>query len=222
MKISANGRVFSCFFQYGPPTGRKKTARTRCGKQRCTKNKRKNGKKTRLHQPQTVNLQPIQTVGKRRDTGQTRPHLTAPREKPAENRKYLHKKKRTDMKRNIIIGTLTAAVVLTLVFTCPGKKAHQAAIRDLITETLDEEPPEIIPQELLPVWNVLGSLAAGQLIDVLLDSQLEVRNYAIFSIGRIQLPDEKKTVSFGILGKIYTFDKEDIQKSWRKINQSGY
>lgn len=132
------------------------------------------------------------------------------------------RKKRTDMKRNIIIGTLTAAVVLTLVFTCPGKKAHQAAIRDLITETLDEEPPEIIPQELLPVWNVLGSLAAGQLIDVLLDSQLEVRNYAIFSIGRIQLPDEKKTVSFGILGKIYTFDKEDIQKSWRKINQSGY
>ena len=126
------------------------------------------------------------------------------------------------MKRNIIIGTLTAAVVLTLVFTCPGKKAHQAAIRNLITETLDEEPPEIIPQELLPVWNVLGSLAAGQLIDVLLDSQLEVRNYAIFSIGRIQLPDEKKTVSFGILGKIYTFDKEDIQKSWRKINQSGY
>lgn len=127
-----------------------------------------------------------------------------------------------DMKRNIIIGTLTAAFVLTLVFTCLGKKAHQAAIRDLITETLDEEPPEIIPQELLPVWNVLGSLAAGQLIDVLLDSQLEVRNYAIFSIGRIQLPDEKKTVSFGILGKIYTFDKEDIQKSWRKINQSGY
>lgn len=148
--------------------------------------------------------------------------LQPPREKPAENRKYLHKKKRTDMKRNIIIGTLTAAVVLTLVFTCPGKKAHQAAIRNLITETLDEEPPEIIPQELLPVWNVLGSLAAGQLIDVLLDSQLEVRNYAIFSIGRIQLPDEKKTVSFGILGKIYTFDKEDIQKSWRKINQSGY
>lgn len=126
------------------------------------------------------------------------------------------------MQRNIIIGTLTAAVVLTLVFTCPGKKAHQAAIRNLITETLDEEPPEIIPQELLPVWNVLGSLAAGQLIDVLLDSQLEVRNYAIFSIGRIQLPDEKKTVSFGILGKTYTFDKEYIQKSWRKINQSGY
>lgn len=23
MKISANGRVFSCFFQYGPPTGQK-------------------------------------------------------------------------------------------------------------------------------------------------------------------------------------------------------
>lgn len=150
----------------------------------------------------------------------------APYSPPEKNRQKTGntytRKKRTDMKRNIIIGTLTAAVVLTLVFTCPGKKAHQAAIRNLITETLDEEPPKIIPQELLPVWNVLGSLAAGQLIDVLLDSQLEVRNYAIFSIGRIQLPDEKKTVSFGILGKIYTFDKEDIQKSWRKINQSGY
>lgn len=186
------------------------------------KKQKKNRKKTRLHQPQTVNLQPIQTVGKRRDTGQTRPHLTAPEKNRQKTGNTYTRKKRTDMKRNIIIGTLTAAVVLTLAFTCPGKKAHQAAIRDLITETLDEEPPEIIPQELLPVWNVLGSLAAGQLIDVLLDSQLEVRNYAIFSIGRIQLPDEKKTVSFGILGKIYTFDKEDIQKSWRKINQSGY
>ncbi|CDF21498.1 putative uncharacterized protein [Prevotella sp. CAG:617] len=186
------------------------------------KKQKKNRKKTRLHQPQTVNLQPIQTVGKRQDTGQTRPHLTAPEKNRQKTGNTYTRKKRTDMKRYIIIGTLTAAVVLTLVFTCPGKKAHQAAIRDLITETLDEEPPEIIPQELLPVWNVLGSLAAGQLIDVLLDSQLEVRNYAIFSIGRIQLPDEKKTVSFGILGKIYTFDKEDIQKSWRKINQSGY
>lgn len=187
------------------------------------KKQKKNRKKTRLHQPQTVNLQPIQNGGQKTGHRTDAPApYSPPREKPAENRKHLHKKKRTDMKRNIIIGTLTAAVVLTLVFTCPGKKAHQAAIRDLITETLDEEPPVIIPQELLPVWNVLGSLAAGQLIDVLLDSQLEVRNYAIFSIGRIQLPDEKKTVSFGILGKIYTFDKEDIQKSWRKINQSGY
>lgn len=161
-------------------------------------------------------------MGKRRDTGQTRPHLTAPPRKtgrkpeiPTQEKAHGHEKKYHYRHPH---GSRRTDTGIHL----PGKKAHQAAIRDLITETLDEEPPEIIPQELLPVWNVLGSLAAGQLIDVLLDSQLEVRNYAIFSIGRIQLPDEKKTVSFGILGKIYTFDKEDIQKSWRKINQSGY
>lgn len=222
MKISANGRVFSCFFQYGPPTGRKKRQEPVAGSNVAQKTKEKQEKDTATSAANdkfATDTNGWQKTGHRTDAPAP---YSPPREKPAENRKYLHKKKRTDMKRNIIIGTLTAAVVLTLVFTCPGKKAHQAAIRNLITETLDEEPPEIIPQELLPVWNVLGSLAAGQLIDVLLDSQLEVRNYAIFSIGRIQLPDEKKTVSFGILGKIYTFDKEDIQKSWRKINQSGY
>lgn len=221
MKISANGRVFSCFFQYGPPTGRKNRKEPAAGSNAAQKTKEKQEKDTATSAANgkfATDTNGGQKTGHRTDA----PAPYSPRERPAENRKYLHKKKRTDMKRNIIIGTLTAAVVLTLVFTCPGKKAHQAAIRNLITETLDEEPPEIIPQELLPVWNVLGSLAAGQLIDVLLDSQLEVRNYAIFSIGRIQLPDEKKTVSFGILGKIYTFDKEDIQKSWRKINQSGY
>lgn len=221
MKISANVRVFSCFFQYGPPTGQKKRQEPVAGSNAAQKIKEKQEKDTATSAANgkfATDTNDGQKTGHRTDA----PAPYSPREKPAENRKHLHKKKRTDMKRNIIIGTLTAAVVLTLVFTCPGKKAHQAAIRDLITETLDEEPPEIIPQELLPVWNVLGSLAAGQLIDVLLDSQLEVRNYAIFSIGRIQLPDEKKTVSFGILGKIYTFDKEDIQKSWRKINQSGY
>lgn len=80
MKISANGRVFSCFFQYGPPTGRK-NGKNPLQEATLHKKQKKNRKKTRLHQPQTVNLQPIQTVGKRRDTGQTRPHLTAPPEK---------------------------------------------------------------------------------------------------------------------------------------------
>lgn len=126
------------------------------------------------------------------------------------------------MKKTLIFSTLIAALVLTLVFTCPDKQAHQTKIRNLITKVIDENPPKIIPQELLPVWDVLGSMATGQMLNVFLESQLEVRNYGLFSIGQVRLPDEKKTVSFGIMNKVYTFDEENIRKSWKRINESEF
>lgn len=46
MKISANGRVFSCFFQYGPPTSRKKRQEPVAGSNAAQKTKEKQEKDT--------------------------------------------------------------------------------------------------------------------------------------------------------------------------------
>jgi len=46
MKISANGRVFSCFFQYGPPAGRKKRQEPVAGSNAAQKTKEKQEKDT--------------------------------------------------------------------------------------------------------------------------------------------------------------------------------
>lgn len=87
---------FFLFFSVRPADRPKKNDKNPLREATLHKKQKKNRKKTRLHQPQTVNLQPIQTVGKRRDTGQTRPHLTAPeKDRQKTGNTYTRKSART-------------------------------------------------------------------------------------------------------------------------------
>lgn len=117
--------------------------------------------------------------------------------------------------------TITAGIVillgLILIFTCPDRQAHQRQIRNTIAQAVQKEPPAEYPEELEPMWGLMSQVVVGKLADLVLDSQLEVNSYLFFSIGRLQLPDRERTVSFGILNHVFTFGQEDIQKSLKKM-----
>lgn len=51
-------------------------------------------------------------------------------------------------------------------------------------------------------WELLGSMIASSLAEAVIDNSLSVKNYFLFSVGRI----EGKTVSIGILGHVFTGD----------------
>ena len=42
---------------------------------------------------------------------------------------------------------------------------------------------------------------------------VSVDDYFIFSIGKLHYGAEEKTVSFGILGHVFTFDSADLRKA---------
>lgn len=109
-----------------------------------------------------------------------------------------------------LIGLLILAIVLgVLVVTCPDRKAHIEAITNSTREWVGDKT------EAYDVNDLLGELikwVTGQGVDRTLDQVLVVDNYIVCSVGKIPYADKPKTVSVGILGHVFTFSKEDIDK----------
>ena len=59
-------------------------------------------------------------------------------------------------------------------------------------------------------------MLVAQFADAVVGQFMRVDNYVVFSVGRIRYGGETKTVSFGILGHVFTFDADDIGKAMKK------
>ncbi len=101
---------------------------------------------------------------------------------------------------------IAAAVVLLMTFTCPDKEAHIEALHNKLMENIEKSSEN--KQETLFV----ASLGGG-LIDKVLKAKLKVNNYLIFSTAELEDSGTTKTVSFGVLGNVFTFgiDDESLQ-----------
>jgi len=111
--------------------------------------------------------------------------------------------------KKFLIGALVLIVVIAMVKTVPDKKAHKKAMMEAVKEYVDEEAAQ------RGIGNsILGRLGKGivnKTVEVALNSKLEVDNYLIFNTTHVELDDEVKTLSLGILGHVFTFDKEMLR-----------
>lgn len=119
------------------------------------------------------------------------------------------------MKKVIAVIIIVGAVLL-LAMTCPDKTAHQEAIRDSISQVYNDKVNESMSEEdasneLVQGFAMLGNIFVDKIVETVLDTKLSVKNYVLFSVGTIYLDGNTKTVSFGILNNVFTYDKEDIK-----------
>ena len=80
---------------------------------------------------------------------------------------------------------------------------------EAVKEYVDEEA-----QEKGLGDNVLTDLGKGivnKTIEVALNSKLEVNNYLLFNTTSVEMDDESKTLSLGMFGHVFTFDKEMLR-----------
>lgn len=112
--------------------------------------------------------------------------------------------------KKIILGALIV-VVAVLALTCPSKEAHKEKIKATITSMVDDEINDRVEDPTAAEIASIGSVFAGQLTGTILDSKLEVKNYFLFSVGKIHFQGEDRTISFGIFNQVKTFDKEDVK-----------
>ncbi len=122
------------------------------------------------------------------------------------------------MKKSYIAIIAILALLILLGVTCPDKQAHSDEVKTAISDYLDEELAKNTSEDEQD-WAVFGSIFANKLVEVVLDSKLKVNNYIIFSIGEVHSQGENKTVSFGILNHVFTFDADDIRR-WVEENES--
>ncbi len=130
----------------------------------------------------------------------------APMRRPAKV-----KKNRTGLW--VTLGVMVAlAIILTI--TNPKKDDHCREItnvsRTWVNETIDNFGGN----------NLIGGVvksASTWLIRSAVDENVQVDNYVLFSIGYIDTGAEKTRVSLGILGNVFTFNKEQLDEKVKEI-----
>ena len=123
----------------------------------------------------------------------------------------------------LIAALVLAILFATMVFTCPDRQAHEAAIQDVTKAWVDDKVDENLGS-ITGVGGVFGDLinkALKQLTgfgtDKVISNYLDVKNYVVCSVGRMSISDnEEKMVSLGAFGHVFTFGKEDIEKAWTR------
>ena len=112
--------------------------------------------------------------------------------------------------RNGCIGLILvlAAMAIGLMATCPTEQDHREAITKemnrFIKESTDNQGD---------AWGIIGNIISQKIVGVVVDNLIEVDNYGVCSVGSITFKGKTHRVSFGILGHVFTFDADDIQRA---------
>ena len=135
-----------------------------------------------------------------------------------------------EMFKKILIGIALVALAITMGRTVPDKKAHitmgrtvpdkkahKEAMMEAVRAYVDDEAIEHGLGD-----NILTDLGKGivnKTIEVALNSKLEVDNYFLFNTTHVELGDETKTLSLGVFGHVFTFDKEMLRDALEEAAQ---
>lgn len=115
-----------------------------------------------------------------------------------------------------ILLTLLILVVLTgiLALTCPTRQDHKDAIAQSTHRWMNEKIEAINNSYGRMPSIISGAIewVTGQGTDFAIDSFLNVENYGVCSVGRIEMGDDSKMISLGVLNHVFTFDKDDVDE----------
>lgn len=104
-----------------------------------------------------------------------------------------------------IIGVL--AIILAV--TNPDKKAHCRAISSVTKDWTNEKIEDLGGTGIIGAIIKIGSTQA---LNFSVDKLIDVDNYVLCSVGYIDTGGDKSRVSFGIMGHVFTFDKNQIDE----------
>ena len=115
----------------------------------------------------------------------------------------------------LLLATLILVIMGgVLAVTCPSRQEHKDAISQSTNQWIDEKMKAVDDRwgGLTTVLTGAVEWVSGQGIDFVVDRYLDVDNYGVCSVGRINLGEKQRVVSVGILNHVFTFDKEDVDQ----------
>ncbi len=159
--------------------------------------------------PQSGPVPPYYQGPQQQPDGGQQPPLWQPPYQPAEPQP----KPRSN--KPWIITAILVLILALLVFSCPDNADHQNAVKSEVRAFVNESIDGNTPSD-----GLLGSILSlgqkcisGVALDSFIESSFRTDNYIVCSVGRIEFMGKDKVVSFGILGHVFTFSKEDLALS---------
>ena len=116
-----------------------------------------------------------------------------------------------------LLGLVCLVVIAAaMVVTCPDKNAHMDAIRNEFSMAIDDIMADDVKSEgANAAYQFVKSLALP-LLETVWKNKLDYSNYFVLSTTAVKDEEEEKTVSVGVFGHVFTFDREDVVKEFEK------
>ncbi len=114
----------------------------------------------------------------------------------------------SSMKTKIWLGVIIV-IMLFLVSTNPDKVKHERVIRHEISGVVDELRDSMGLNSGVAFF---GGMIFDEITKSIIGQQLEVDNYWLCSIGKIEFQDKKHIVTIGLVNNVFSlFSKEDLK-----------
>ncbi len=109
------------------------------------------------------------------------------------------------MKKLIGLAIFIALIVF-LYSSCPEKSDHTDALSDSVSQIISEQVPGVDVNTFSSIPGFEGVL---QFVS---ENMVDVDNYFLFSLGKMDLGGEQQVVSLGIGGHVFTFNDKIVKE----------
>ena len=122
------------------------------------------------------------------------------------------KKRKSHMTMKLIIG-LIVFIIAVFAVSNPGADAHKEKVRTEVDKAIEKATSTSDNNFFSQALRSVAKMMAGSVMDEAMNQLFEYHNYIVCSKGTVEFNGKQHTVSFGILGTVYTMNADDMVKA---------
>ena len=122
------------------------------------------------------------------------------------------KKKTSHFAMKLVIGLIIFILAIFAV-TNPGADAHKEKVRTEASKAVEKAVGSTDNNFFSQALRSVAKMMAGSMMDEAMNQLFEYHNYIVCSTGSVDFNGKPHTVSFGILGNVYTMNADDMVKA---------
>lgn len=122
------------------------------------------------------------------------------------------KKKTSHFAMKMVIGLIIFILALFAI-TNPSADAHKEKVRTEASKAVEKAVESTDNNFFSQALRSVAKMMAGSMMDEAMNQLFEYHNYIVCSTGSVEFNGKPHTVSFGILGNVYTMNADDMVKA---------
>ena len=122
------------------------------------------------------------------------------------------KKRKSHMAIKLIIG-LIVFIIAVFAVSNPGADAHKEKVRTEVGKAIEKATSTSDNNFFSQALRSVTKMMARGVMDEAMNQLFEYHNYIVCSKGTVEINGKQHTVSFGILGTVYTMNADDMVKA---------
>ena len=126
-------------------------------------------------------------------------------------------KKKSHFAMKMVIGLIIFILALFAI-TNPGADAHKEKVRTEASKAVEKAVGSTDNNFFSQALRSVAKMMAGSVMDEAMNQLFEYHNYIVCSTGSVEFNGKQHTVSFGILGNVYTMNADDMVKALEEAN----